>query len=402
METYTLIKLSEVFLKSKRTQKDLFKILKKNIESLGLELFRKRTRLFVKGFDPKLKNVFGIESIAQGVFTNEPTKYILKIIKDQDFNTFKVKVKRHDKTLPYTSIDYSKYFGEEILKRVVGKKVDLKNPDLIVNIEIFGKNDFFVYFNEIKCYGGLPLGSQGKGLCLISTGIDSPVAAFLMMKRGVALDFVHFKIGDQNIERVFNKIKEFSIGYKPKLYIIDHEEFLKKYKNSKYICVLCKRRMLKKACELAKEKGYKTIVTGDNLGQVATQTLDNLSVIDKVSDVLVLRPLIGFNKQEIIDISKKIGLYDVFENKECSYLPKKVCTKCDLKTIKKLELGFELYLDGKEIIPEIKFKTIKEIFDFYELNPEEYVILKNNEIVLLDEEINENDKIELVSVFSKG
>ncbi len=402
METYTLIKLSEVFLKSKRTQKELFKILKKNIKSLGLELFRKRTRLFVKGFDIRLKNVFGIESIAQGVFTNEPTKYIMKVIKDLDFNTFKVKVKRHDKSLPYTSIDYAKYFGEQILKNLKYKKVDLKNPDFIINIEIFDKNDFFVYFNEIKCYGGLPLGSQGKGLCLISTGIDSPVAAFLTMKRGVALDFIHFKIGDQNIERVYNKIKEFSIGYEPKLYVIDHEEFLKKYKNSKYLCVLCKRRMLKKACELSKEKGYKAIVTGDNLGQVATQTLDNLSIIDEASDILVLRPLIGYNKQEIIDLSKKLGLFEVFENKECPYLPKEVCTKCDLKTIKKLELGFELYLDNKEIVPEIKFKTIKEIFDFYGFNPEEYVVLKNNEIVLLEEEIKEGDKIELISVFSKG
>ena len=402
METYTLIKLSEVFLKSKRTQRELFKILKKNIESLNLELFRKRTRLFAKGFDIRLKNVFGIESIAQGIFTNEPTKYILKVIKDQDFNTFKVKVKRHDKSLPYTSVDYARYFGEEILKNLKDKKVDLKNPDFVINIEIFGENDFFVYFNEIKCYGGLPLGSQGKGLCLLSTGIDSPVSTFLIMKRGVALDFVHFKIGDQNIEKVFNKIKEFSIGYEPKLYIIDHEEFLRKYKNNKYLCVLCKRRMLRKACELAKEKGYKTVVTGDNLGQVATQTLDNLSVIDEVSDILVLRPLIGFNKQEIIDLSKKLGLYESFENKDCPYLPKEVCTKCDLKTVKKLELGFELYLDGKEVIPERRFKNIKEIFEFYDLNPEEYVVLKNNEIVLPDEEIRENDKIELISVFSKG
>jgi thiamine biosynthesis protein ThiI len=209
----------------------------------------------------------------------------------------------------------------EILFEETGTPVKLKLPDLNFEIEI-GEDGIYLFTEKIRGYGGMPYGSAGKLGVLFSGGIDSPVAAFLMMKRGVEPVLIHYRITDQEVEKVKllrDRLEEYSVGKSIKLIIIDRNElfkgkFSKIYNNKRlqpFVCVMCKFLMHSRAAKVAEEENLLGIITGDNLAQVATQTLKNLFAYRTVSKLPVYSPLISFDKIDIIEIARDIGTYEI-------------------------------------------------------------------------------------------
>lgn len=289
----------------------------------------------------KLKEIFGIAwfSFAYKI----PPKLenlkqaVKKLSKEFISKEFAVRVKRADKNFPITSIETEKILGRIIVDSSKAR-VNLKNPNKTLFIEI-GKDEILIFFNKIRGLGGLPVGSSGKILCLFSGGIDSPVAAYLLAKRGAEVSLVHFsalapnkvmktKIGEiyKNLQKYLGKIKLFIVPYFHFQYEIAQlfNEF------SRYEVLLFRRFMAMAATKISKKYHYQALATGDNLSQVASQTLDNIAAVDKGQELPVFRPLIGYDKQEIIDLAQKIGTYDlsIRPYKDCcSLLQKEPVTK---------------------------------------------------------------------------
>ncbi|MCK4243938.1 tRNA 4-thiouridine(8) synthase ThiI [Candidatus Bathyarchaeota archaeon] len=368
-----LVAYNEIALKSKPVRKNLEIQLSSHIQNMltrhGMKkakIDRTHGRLIIKNVDSEkakiiISKVFGVASVMSSIeisselddITKTAVKLASQII--QSNQTFAVNARRigdHS----YTSKDVENKLGEEILQLLSdrGVKVDLSHPDKTVHIEI--RNDSAYIYDEIlKGPGGLTYGSQGKLISLFSGGIDSPVATWLMMKRGgsvlpLVIDQRPF-VGEDYLERAFSvarKLREYVPLSDYKIYISSTGEVMEEIvKNApkKFTCVLCKRLMYRVACHLALTEGAHGVVTGENLGQVASQTLANLKVIDEVASLPIHRPLIGFEKQEIIDIAKKIGTYDLSIKSVhgCSAVPSKPATMADLNEIKRQEekLGVE-------------------------------------------------------------
>lgn len=241
--------------------------------------------------------------------------------------TFAIRAKRAGNH-PFTSMDIAKKMGAAIVEKYK-VKVDLKNPDVEIYNETRQK-ETYLYSEAFKGPGGLPLGVEGKIVCLMSGGIDSPVAAWLMMKRGCAPTFVHFDLtpfGDErNINRVrktVDLLRSWSYGSRPKFYIVPHGKTLEEFMKSaprRLTCILCKRAMLKLSERIAGKERALAIVTGESMGQVASQTLPNINVESQAVRIPVLRPLVGLDKEEIIEMAKKIGTF------EASTTPVQCCT----------------------------------------------------------------------------
>lgn len=231
--------------------------------------------------------------------------------------TFRVKVKRADKKFPGTSTEIEKNLGAVILKNTKWNKVKLKNPDQTFYIDI-NQKEIFVYSDKIKGMGGLPVGTAGKVMVLLSGGIDSPVASYLMAKRGCKVDFVHFAASlPQQLDAEkykINKLAEVISKYTldSKLFILPYTYFRAALMNkwADYELILFRRFMMKIAQELALKNKAQALVTGDNLSQVASQTMENLVSVSKSVDLPILRPLLTYDKIEIIDIAKKINTYE--------------------------------------------------------------------------------------------
>ena len=234
---------------------------------------------------------------------------------------------------------------------VVDRKVDLKNPDIEIFVEV-RNDDCYIYTEKISGPGGLPIGTAGTILCLLSGGIDSAVAAWMMMKRGCKIVFFHAKMSDNEnmaVRKIVKKLQEWHIGYEIKVYTYDHAEILKTFNENFYrhTCILCKRMIYRAGNIIAKKLKIKAMVTGEALGQVASQTLDNLTVLDQASDILIFRPLIGMDKIDIIKIAENLGTFQISsDHKEnCWAWPTKPKTKSKIEDV----LEFE-----KEIDKEIK------------------------------------------------
>ncbi len=254
--------------------------------------------------------------------------------KIKDGETFAVKVQREGKH-EFSSRDVERHVGEKILN-AVETKVNLTKPDKTIFIEI--RDDLaFIFTEKIYCFGGLPYKSQGKVVSLISSGIDSPLATWFMMRRGCEVALVHF--GNlAEIEKIVEKLQGF-VDRKLRIYLIDHDKILEKVAPvaKRDTCVICKRTMLKiaeKICEIENAQG---IVTGDNLGQVASQTLDNLITVSHGIKIPIYRPLIGMDKQESIDKANEIGTFVLSVNKPCRYVPDKPVTRSKILEIEEIE-----------------------------------------------------------------
>jgi len=235
----------------------------------------------------------------------------------QNFATFKVETKRADKLFPLSSMDVSREIGTLVQKEFPGLEAKMKGPDLLLGIRILSD---FIYVSSAKIagIGGLPSGTKGHLVTLLSGGIDSPVASFLMAKRGCRQTFLFFyaypMVGDE-VKKKIDRIVSILAGYQKftKLYIIRFGEFQKKLARlcrEEYRTVLFRVYMMKCGSLLSRGIGADALMTGDSLGQVSSQTLTNISVIDRFTDISILRPLIGQNKIEIIEIAKKIGTYE--------------------------------------------------------------------------------------------
>jgi len=347
-----LIKSSEIAIKGKNRiifenclKENIKRKLKENliyIKNLGGEFLVQTKEEALED----LKKILGIVKVIKAIkFPNlfEVENYLKKI----DYK-FRLKVKRADKDYPLTSKEiYEKLYSS------LKEKIKKEGRELI--LEYRDKN--FYLGESYKTFGGLPVGSSGKGLVLISTGFDSPIASFLMMKRGLKLTFLHFhsypQTSIENIEKIKRLIKilnEYNLG--SILYLINILEIQKFYFQkvpSKYLVIFYRRTMFRLATKLAKELKIKALITGENLGQVASQTIENLKVIENATDLLVLRPLIGFNKQEIINLAEIIGTKEISElpGEDCCslFVPKHPETKANLNEVLKIEdnIKEELY-----------------------------------------------------------
>lgn len=262
-------------------------------------------------------------------------KFLLQRLAGMNPSSFKVQARRVNKTFPKRSQQINEEIGAFIVEKF-GWRVDLENPELVVGIEMID-NEAYVFFETQRGVGGLPSSTQGKLVLLLSPGIDSPVAGFLMLKRGAGLIALHFDQGCRGlVEQMINVLNDYS-SEPIDLVIVDHHEYFSPYvvelermRKREWTCVLCKVLMLKKAEQIVKERSALGIVTGDSLGQVASQTLQNLFLESSVVSVPIYRPLIGMDKDETVKIAKEIGTFDIFlkvARHSCPFRPSSVVTR---------------------------------------------------------------------------
>ena len=251
---------------------------------------------------------------------------LVKLVKEREFNTFKVSTKRSDKSYEMNSMEISKHLGGIILSNIPGKSVEVNTPELLINVEI-RKDTSLIYFDKEKGLGGYPLGTLGKGMLMLSGGIDSPVAGYLAMKRGVRLECVYFDSPPHTSKEALNKVltlaEKLSVySNYIKVHIIhftDIQEAIYKNCPKEYMITIMRRCMYRIAEILAHRENCKCIVNGESIGQVASQTLTSMNAINEVVKMPVIRPVCCLDKLEIIDVAKKIGTY------ETSILPYEDC-----------------------------------------------------------------------------
>lgn len=326
----------------------------------------------------KINNIFGIHEylIAYKVESDIETikEKVMEIVKIEDFKTFKVETKRSDKKFPIPSLEFSRQIGGMILKNFDDKKVDVHNPEVFLNIEIREYNTY-IYTNSYKGLGGYPNGTLGKGMLMLSGGIDSPVAGFLSLKRGLKLDCVYFEaIPHTSIEarnKVIDLAKKLSLyTEKINLHVIPFTEIQESiYKNiDPTYCITIMRRMMYRITEkLAKKNKALVICNGESIGQVASQTLTSMSVINNVTNMPVIRPVACLDKLEIIDIAKKIDTYDIsilpFEDCCTVFVPKHPVINPRLSECIKFEERFDYEEMIEKAINDEMVITIKEDMD---------------------------------------
>jgi len=272
----------------------------------------------------RLPHIFGIHSFSP-VAQCEPTIEAMKdlavdIVKGMDYKgkTFKVNVKRSFKKFPMETYELQQAIGSHVLGSLPGMTVQMKKPDIELRVEVREKA-VYIMVDVIPGPGGLPIGSNGKALLLLSGGIDSPVAAYYMMKRGVRVEAIHFFSPPFTSDQSLGKVKELCerisrFGGNIRLHVIPFTEIQQKIQSSvpENVTMTSTRRMMMKVSDVVrKEVDAKAIVTGENLGQVASQTLESLAAINDVTTTPILRPLITFDKLEIIEVAQKIGTYDI-------------------------------------------------------------------------------------------
>ena len=308
----------------------------KNMLGSSVDIKFDRGRMFITTNNyeevlDKLKYVFGIHEINLGYELDgndikDIETNLKELIVEKDFNTFKVETKRSYKNYPMNSMEISRYLGGVVLKNKKDIKVDVHNPDVIINIEVRSDKSY-IYFDKVNGIGGYPVGSLGKGMLMLSGGIDSPVAGYLALKRGVRVEGVYFESPPHTSEAAKNKVKDLArvltnySGY-IKLHVVNFTHIQESiYKNipHEYLITIMRRMMYRITERLAKRNNCKVIVNGESIGQVASQTLTSMSVINNVTNMPVIRPVACLDKLEIIDISKRINAY------ETSILPFEDC-----------------------------------------------------------------------------
>src|SRR3989344_5357524 len=319
----------------------------------------------------KLCQVSGVVLVSPAIFSKENSIDTLYPLVKQvmgsypgEKKSFCVRAKRADKAYPLTSGDIEKKVGKYIQDATECKVVNLKHPDIILHIDIVPKG-VFLYMEKKKGIWGLPVGIEGRVLSLLSGGIDSPVASFFMARRGCEVDFIHFTANkiqsDEAVNYKVAKIAQILSQYSihSKLYLMPYIHFHLAIVGKKvdYELILFRRFMARVAEALAKKIGVQALVTGDNLGQVASQTLSNIVSTSQAVRIPIFRPLIGFDKNEIIDMAKKIGTYDL------SIEPYKDCCSLISKNPKTVSDAARLELIEKNSIPDyagIMEATIKD------------------------------------------
>ncbi len=374
MKKMILIKYGE--LTTKKANRNLFiNILYQNIREMlknyDVKIIKNRVRMFIEVNDDNyfddvlniLKKIFGIHSIVvcYQVNTNIDNikNNVLEIAKDLSFNTFKVETKRSDKNFPIKSMEFNNIIGGLLLKNMDDIKVDVHNPDYTLKIEI--RNDYtYIYSKEIEGAGGYPVGVAGKGILMLSGGIDSPVAGYMAMKRGIKIECLYFESPPHTSEMAKNKVKklvEKLSEYQPniKLHIINFtniQENIYKNINPEYMITIMRRMMYRISEKVIDKRGGLVLINGESVGQVASQTLTSMRVINNVTNYPVIRPVACLDKLEIIEISKHIGTYDIsilpYEDCCTIFLPKHPVINPSLEKA----LLYESMFDYKAMIEE--------------------------------------------------
>ncbi len=345
MKEIILIKDGELSLKglNRRNFEDkMVATIRRRLKNLGkVSVERSQSAIYIKpvddGFDfdealDRVSRIFGIAAFSRACVCQKDMGDILtkapEYLKDtmSEIKTFKVEAKRADKTFPLTSPEISREVGAALLSAFPHLRVDVHNPDEIITVEI---RDFAAYIRggQIKGAGGLPVGTAGRAQVLISGGIDSPVAAYTMAKRGLVLNAIHFASppytsirAEQKVKTLLSKVARYSGVIKLAIVpFTEIQEEIAKHCPEDYFTLIMRRMMMRIACRVSETDGCLGLITGESLGQVASQTLPAIAATDEVCTMPVLRPLIGMDKEEIIAISKKI---DAFET---SILPYEDC-----------------------------------------------------------------------------
>ena len=380
MENAIIIRYCEIHLKGKNRgyfEKMLKDNIKNSLKGIKFTFAPMHSRYLIENFNEedfdliteKLHKIAGIHTYSRALVVDNDLSQMeeaCKILLKDKTGTFKIITNRADKTFCHNSMETSMLLGGRMLETYPKNlKVDVKNPQHSVYVDIREDGKTFVYSEIVHCMSGMPVGSAGKGLLLISGGIDSPVAGYMMCKRGMKLNCLHFHsfpyTGEAAKEKVIEltkKIGEYNGGIHLHVVSFTHiQEEIHKHCPEEYMITLMRRFMMRIAERFAKEYGDQAIVTGESLGQVASQTIESITSSNSVVTMPVLRPLIAFDKLDIIEISKKIDTYDtsILPYEDCCtvFLPKYPSIKPNLERVKKAESR----LDVEALVDEAIEKT---------------------------------------------
>lgn len=329
-----------------------------------------------------LKRVFGIVSVSPALKTELNMDAIkeaaFELMEGRPNTTFKVKARRPNKHFPIDSMTVNQEVGGYLLRSFPGLSVDVHQPETELNIEIRNEGAY-LYHTFISGLGGLPVGCGGKGLLLLSGGIDSPVAGYLSLKRGVTVEGLHFHSYPFTSERSKQKVIDLArilTGYTGQsqmlLWIAYFTEIQKALQKSRYPdlnITLMRRMMLRIGTTLAQREGALALITGDSLGQVASQTMESIYAINAVTTMPVLRPLIGLDKQEIIDLAREIGTYQtsILPYEDCCtvFIPKNPATKPHLDQVLTAEAQYDIDALVEEAIARTKCITVSDTIKIF-------------------------------------
>lgn len=363
----------------------------KKLADYNVSISKNKVRMFIDIKDyneveiiSKLKEVFGIHSIVVCYKCNKSIEDInilaKELIEKENITTFKVETNRADKSFKYNSLEVSKMVGAYLLKNVNGLKVDVHNPEITLHVEIRDDNTY-LYTKEIKGLGGYPTGIQGKGLLMLSGGIDSPVAGFLASKRGIDIDCIYFDSPPHTSLEAKNKVitlakKLCNYGSNINLYVIPFTEIqLAIYKNIEptYMITILRRMMYRISERVAKMTKSRIIINGESIGQVASQTLNSMYVINNVTNYPVIRPVACLDKLEIIEIAKNIDTYEtsILPYEDCCtiFVPKHPVINPNLDKC----IYFETLIDYEKLIDEAIENMTKIDVKNYQTDSSEYL-----------------------------
>ena len=390
MDKVLSISLGEIVLKGlnrKYFEDQLIKQIRKSTKDIGFDnIYKEQGKIYIEAAEEdfpqlinRLKKVFGLVYISPCIKVEKELEAIgsaaiaalkNKLLSDNNISTFKVDTNRADKSFEMKSPEISMKVGGIILRNFENIKVDVHSPDTYVYVDI-KQSAAYVYTDRIKGYGGLPIGTNGKGLLLLSGGIDSPVAGFMMAKRGVEISCVHYHSYPFTSERAEEKVKELArilSRYMGKIKIFSvnllniQKEINKKCPEDE-MTILSRRFMMRIAERIADYHGFNALITGENLGQVASQTIYGLDVTNRAVALPVFRPLIGFDKVDIIKLAKNIETFETsiqpFEDCCTVFLPKHPVTRPKAENIEKSEEALDVDKLITDAIKDMKIYTIE-------------------------------------------
>ena len=369
MNRVILVRYGEIFLKGKN-RKIFEDLLKNNIftalNGVKFALMKIPGRLMISDYEESNESkIINILSKQAGIFSISPAIYIdtdkkaivekcVELMEDE-IGTFKVITNRADKTFETPSMEMSRQVGGAVLKANNDLKVDVHNPEIELNIDIREDGRTYIFTKTVMGIGGMPVGSAGSGLLLLSGGIDSPVAGYMMAKRGAKLFALHFhsfpytsELARLKVEELAEKIAVYN-GGELEVYMCPmtaYQEAINEHCKNIYNITLLRRAMFTIAERICKENGIQMIITGESLGQVASQTIESMSVVGNVvKDIQIMRPLIAFDKQDTIAISRKIDTYEISirPHEDCCtvFVPDNPVTKPKLEYVKVEERKFD-------------------------------------------------------------
>lgn len=335
----------------------------------GIDVYRHEGLIFIKS--PKtipeeniiklVSRVFGVASISPAwecesnldAIGEMAVKFMLKQIEERGVKTFKVFAKRADKTFPIKSPEIARIIGAKVLIGCKVLKVDVHNPEVRLHVDL-RRGVSYIYDEKVAAIGGLPLGTNGRGLILLSGGIDSPVAAWMMARRGMLIEAVHFHSYPYTSKRAQEKVEKLagivaSYSGRIRMHVINLlpiQEQIVQHCPEEETTILVRRFMMRIAQEIARKNRCMMLITGEDLGQVASQTAEAITVTDACVDLPVLRPLIGMDKVDIMDKAREIGTYETsiepFEDCCTVFLPKHPTTKPKLARIEQSESALDV------------------------------------------------------------